>query len=534
MNSNRARHRFTLHFLFTGLVLSACAGGPAGDSGGPPDAGPREGGAPHDDGVQPAAPATGPKAPTGQAPDDAGGDVEGVAPVTSDPPPAKGALLSAQAFGDPTAAGTINSVTLAADGGVLVTGSFTGAKADGLLLGTAPKGGTFHLAPSTTSIIRLAPAVFGSFDRQGDIVVAFSYSKSASVGSTQLPSATDWNTTIVKLDTSGRVAASSTFAAHPSSWRSPLAGMALTPAGHVVLTGSFEGAMTFPTTPAETHLSAGLEDIFVLELDSSLAYVNGATFGGMGRDSAAGIAVDSTGNLLLAGNSTEGGVAFAPNSHAGKGAFVASLGPNLKTSNYTASYEALSVSALALDGEGHAVLAGSFGAGATFGGAGAALHGSGVYVLSVDDRGLPRWKRSYEVRASGQPQPPFLFEFATASSLAVDTWGDVVLAGSVAGEVDFGGTAGAVVGRPGASEQYVVKLSSAGTAQWVAKYASAAGEQAARLAVDRAGHIFYASAVEGLTTFASADGTGGKTLGPAQGAMGAPPTRQGVLLELSP
>jgi hypothetical protein len=74
--------------------------------------------------------------------------------------------------------------------------------------------------------------------------------------------------------------------------------LAVDSSGEVLATGYFQGTVDFGGGPL---VSAGLDDIFVLELTQSGVHKWSRRFGGYGTDRAAGIAVDTAGNLLLTG-----------------------------------------------------------------------------------------------------------------------------------------------------------------------------------------------------------------------------------------
>jgi hypothetical protein len=77
------------------------------------------------------------------------------------------------------------------------------------------------------------------------------------------------------------------------------ASLAINATDAVLIAGSFRGNVDFGGEPL---VSAGLSDIFVLELSPSGDHRWSARFGGSGDDVAAAMAVDSAGNLLLTGS----------------------------------------------------------------------------------------------------------------------------------------------------------------------------------------------------------------------------------------
>jgi hypothetical protein len=98
---------------------------------------------------------------------------------------------------------------------------------------------------------------------------------------------------IVKLEPSGDVAWVKTW-----SGVAPRA-IAVGSRDEVIATGFFEGTVDFGGGPL---VSAGFEDIFVVELDPSGGTMWSKRFGGHGTDQAAGVAVDADGNIVLTGD----------------------------------------------------------------------------------------------------------------------------------------------------------------------------------------------------------------------------------------
>ncbi|HEX9548999.1 MAG TPA: SBBP repeat-containing protein, partial [Acidimicrobiales bacterium] len=124
-----------------------------------------------------------------------------------------------------------------------------------------------------------------------------------------------------------------------------------------------------PTTPgAFQPASAGNYDTAVVRLDAAGAIELLTYFGGNGRDTPRGIAVDGSGAIFLAG-STQGGLpikdAFQPTFGGpafGTDAFVAELDPtgaSLVFSSYLGSTERENAWEMALDGSGNMIVAGT-------------------------------------------------------------------------------------------------------------------------------------------------------------------------------
>jgi hypothetical protein len=104
---------------------------------------------------------------------------------------------------------------------------------------------------------------------------------------------------VIKLDASGELIWSRVFGA--DSWDSAH-DMELTDSGNVIVTGTFSTAIDFGSgVGGFERESNGLTDIFALNLnsDGSTAWVS--TYGGIDKDGAAAVTINSTGNIILVG-----------------------------------------------------------------------------------------------------------------------------------------------------------------------------------------------------------------------------------------
>ncbi|PYX19082.1 MAG: hypothetical protein DMG82_26530, partial [Acidobacteria bacterium] len=131
--------------------------------------------------------------------------------------------------------------------------------------------------------------------------------------------------------------------------------------GNVFIAGE-SASSNFPGPPAP-GFAGGAHDAFVTKLNSSGAVQFTTFIGGTGDDAATGVALDSSGNIFMAGN-TRSGSSFPPNvAHGGLGgqdAFVAEF-----TSGGTLSGVAVlggafddTAEGIAIDGNGNIYVAG--------------------------------------------------------------------------------------------------------------------------------------------------------------------------------
>ncbi|MGA7145139.1 MAG: SBBP repeat-containing protein, partial [Desulfobacterales bacterium] len=78
--------------------------------------------------------------------------------------------------------------------------------------------------------------------------------------------------------------------------------VAVDSSGNVYITGSFQETVDFnPGGTADSHTSAGLEDIFLTKINSDGSYGYTKTMGGTDHDEGQGVAIDGSGNVYITG-----------------------------------------------------------------------------------------------------------------------------------------------------------------------------------------------------------------------------------------
>jgi len=116
-------------------------------------------------------------------------------------------------------------------------------------------------------------------------------------------------------------------------------GIAVDGSGNVALAGQFTGAVTFGTT---TLTSAGLQDVWTAKLSSTLAPVWAVRLGGTGGDVANGVAVTSSGDVVVTGlinkGPTTGAASLTAASTTSPDAFVLELSGASGATIFAASY----------------------------------------------------------------------------------------------------------------------------------------------------------------------------------------------------
>lgn len=219
-----------------------------------------------------------------------------------------------------------------------------------------------------------------------------------------------------------------------------------------------------------------------------------ASGGGVKADKVRGLNVDRDGNVFVAGECADE-VGFGAVTHKGLGlndVFVAKLDPRGKYlwSKVSGGPQIDRAYAVATDAKGNSYVTGHFqGASAEFDGH--AVRGRGDYdafMVSYDQDGRFRWIRT----AGGRG-----YDYGHA--VAVDSRGDVIVAGAVVGEATFGDVV--VPNEPGA-HIFVAKYHADGELVWVKVATGKASGSAHGVVVDGRDNIY----IGGLSTGAGAFG----------------------------
>jgi hypothetical protein len=143
---------------------------------------------------------------------------------------------------------------------------------------------------------------------------------------------------------------------------------------------------------------------------------------------------------------------------------------------------------VATDADGSVVLAGNFEGTIDFGG-GVLTSGGGndAFLAKFDGAGTHLWSRGFGDE-----------EGQTGQSTAVDGDGNVYLTGSFAGAADFGG---GELTSAGGLDIYLVEFDAAGGHLWSQSYGDTLGQWGESVAVDSDGNVLLAGYFEGTTNF---------------------------------
>ena len=302
--------------------------------------------------------------------------------------------------------------------------------------------------------------------------------------------------------------ASSSFAIDPAhSWSKRFGGIvndnsfsvAIDASNNVLVTGFFQGTADFGGGP----VTANSLDIFVAKYDADGVHIWSRVFGGNSFDVAYSITTDASSNVLIAGyfwNTIDFGGGNLT-SAGGQDIFVAKFSSSgvhqwSKRFGNTGSDESAEV---AVDPSGNVVLTGFFDGIVDFGGGNLGSAGSGsLFIAKFDASGVHQWSRGYSAFGVSPGQ--------NALDVAVDDSGNVVSTGWFAASINFGG---GDLASAGSNDVFVVKLNASGTHQWSRRYGSLGDDQARSVDVDAAGNVTIAGTYTGTVDFGGGNLTGG-------------------------
>ena len=252
--------------------------------------------------------------------------------------------------------------------------------------------------------------------------------------------------------------------------------------GAVYLAGDFTG--TINLGGGSLKATAGGYDLFVAKFDAKGSPVWSKSYAGTGDEIPADIAIDETGAVYVTGNFTNTinlGSGATLTSAGGTDLFLAKLsganGVTVWANRYGDSGNA-TARGLAVDTSGNPVLAGHFTSSINFGGGAlTSAGGDDIFVAKLNASGVQQWAHNYG--DSG---------YQEAYGLAVDTSGNVVIVGALAGSTTFGSLA--TLTSAGGYDAFVAKLNSSGVPQWSKRFGDGNAQRASSVGVDASGAIY--------------------------------------------
>jgi len=330
------------------------------------------------------------------------------------------------------------------------------------------------------AISQLAEGV--AFDQSGNIIVAGSFEGTTDFGGGPITSAGGYDIFVVKLAPNGSHIWSKRFGDGSDQYGKAVA---VDGSGNVFVMGDFFGGVDFGGGPLT---SAGNEDVFVAKFDANGNYLWANRMGDSQMQILWCGAADPSGRIVLAGSfngqldgvGCGGGTDIFIESRYGSGLlhWARCLGD-------AATQDAFGV---ATDASGNVFVAGRFKGTIDFYD-GSPITSAGdydIYVAKFDANSALVWCNRFGDAAA-----------QTANGIATDESGNVLLTGSFAGTVDFGGGA---LTSAGGSDIFIAKFNTAGQHIWSARFGDSADQFGERIAPDGSGNVIavgeFASTVD--------------------------------------
>jgi hypothetical protein len=354
-------------------------------------------------------------------------------------------------------------------------------------------------------------------------------SPSTSFVDTGLPSATYYYYTVAAVDNAGNESTKTTAvgtytlscagSGGDHQWSKNAGGniypddglaVAMDGSGNSYVAGDFSGSTNFGLGALN---SAGSRDAFVAKYRADGSLVWAQRFGGPYDDFGQGIAVDSSGNVLVTGK-------FQGNSDLGSGMtsaggydiFLAKFNGvdgRVLWSKRMGSTGADEAAALALDSAGDVVITGQFFGTVDFGGGAVTNVSSYVQIFVAKYRGSDGthvWSKRLGKLVATSPT-----SVGSGRGIAVDPSNNVVITGYFGGPVDFGG---GVLTSAGGMDVFVAKYAGTdGHWMWAKRFGDASDQHANAVTTDNSGNVLVAG------DFISAIDFGGGALPPSSGTQ---------------
>lgn len=307
-------------------------------------------------------------------------------------------------------------------------------------------------------------------DATGGVVVAGTFTGSMNVGGA-LTSAGGFDVFLAKFDPTGAPVWSKRFgAAGPDQ----ALGVTLDPAGNIIITGYFQGTVSFGGTALA---SKGGDDIFVAKFDAAGNPLWSRSYGTTRDDEGHDVVADGLGNLIITGH-----YGLALDFGGGTTPFVGSVDAFILKLDAGGAYQWNKVAGstnldegfgVAVDASNNIAVTGSFFSTINLGGSNLVSAGlSDAFIVKYRADGTHLW--STRVGGSGISE--------SGQAVAMNAGGGVVVAGADRGA-------------------FVVKYDADGVKQWIRNFTSTSSMQGLDVAIGPNGTIAMTGDLQGSTNF---------------------------------
>jgi hypothetical protein len=350
-----------------------------------------------------------------------------------------------------------------------------------------------HFGGSGSSSIVQAAGI--AVDRNGDIIVAGSFTGTVNLGGAALTAAGfNNNIFVAKYSAAGQHIWSKRFG---DANVDQAKGVAVDPVtGNIAVVGSFQGTLDFGSG-AMTAANAGgalYDDAFVAVLAPDGTSRWSKRFGSTVEDSANAVAVDSQGNIVVVGRYrllVNFGGSDLQSYNNTQDIFVAkfsSAGTHLWSMGFGNLYPD-EANGVAVDPSDNVIVTGSYRGNVNFGGGGLTSYYIDGFVAKYSPSGAHIWSK----RLGGTTTTS---DYGDA--VATDTNGNVFVTGQSGGSVDFGG--GALTSL-GGLDVFLVKYSPLGVHQWSTIMGGPNSDEVFGIATDSSGNVMVTGGYSGAANF---------------------------------
>ncbi len=330
-------------------------------------------------------------------------------------------------------------------------------------------------------------------DHWGNVIVAGVFAGAVQFGSQYLASHGGHDFFIAKIDPLGNVVWARRYGDTADQCPSLTCKVRVAPdpAGNIAFAASYHGSVTINGIE---HTSIDAADVLLVELDSDGNRLRSFSYGGTNSQFVEGLAVDEVGDIVLAGgfNSSISFGTQTLNTAGGFDIFLATVDDD-DAFQWAESYGALDAqiarAAAVASGSRNIAIAGTFGGTLTFE---SDVHvgpngGTSIFLAKFLPYGPYVW--SLASTNTGSPNP---------TSVAFDDVENLVMTGSFAGTLDFGGQA---LQAEGKDDVFLAKFDSTGQPLWSKRYGAVNNQDAGWVAVDDKGYIVIAGSFETAIDF---------------------------------
>ncbi|MBU0910353.1 MAG: hypothetical protein KJ717_12380, partial [Proteobacteria bacterium] len=238
--------------------------------------------------------------------------------------------------------------------------------------------------------------------------------------------------------------------------------------------------------------SAGGQDIFLARFSAAGSHLWSMAFGDGADQVGNAVAIDSAGNIIvtgeLSGSADFGGGSLS--SAGGRDIFLVRFGAD--GSHHWSMCFGDGADQIgrhvAVDGASNILITGTFAGAMDFGGGTLSSNGDqDMFLASFSTYGMHRWSQGFGRKFDQAGQ-----------AIAVDDAGDVVVTGSFAGSMDFGG---GLLTSNGGQDMFLARFDALGNHLWSMAFGDAADQSGASVAVNCSGSIVATGFFEGLVDF---------------------------------